>query len=72
MLDIEEALLISELQIRCAVPIKIIHYPSYFRDRGHAEYGLSQSKSLYEMDKNLKRSKMARESLSTGEKPKKH
>jgi DNA helicase HerA-like ATPase len=68
MLDIGEALLISEPQIRFAVPIKVIHYPDYLRERGQAEYGLPQSKTLSKIDENLKSLKVAGESLSTGEK----
>jgi len=66
MLDIGEALLISEPQIRFAVPIKVIHYPDYLKQRGKADYNLPQSKSLSGMDENLKRLKSAGESLSTG------
>jgi DNA helicase HerA-like ATPase len=71
MLDIGEALLISEPQIRFAVPVKVIHYPDYLKERGKAEYDLPQSKPLSEMDENLKRLKAAGESLAAGDKSKK-
>ena len=71
MLDIGEALLISEPQIRFAVPIKVIHYPDYLKERGKAEYDLPQSKPLSEMDEKLKRLKLAGESLAAEDRPKK-
>jgi len=63
MLDVGEALLISEPQIRFAVPIKVFHYPEYLDERGKVEYELSPSKPLSEMDEKLKRIHMAGESL---------
>jgi len=63
MLDVGEALLISEPQIRFAVPIKVIHYPNYLEERGSVEYDLPPSKPLSEMDEKLKRIKQAGESL---------
>jgi len=63
MLDIGEALLISEPQIRFAVPIKVIHYPDYLDERGRIEYDLPPSKPLSEMDEKLKRIQQAGESL---------
>jgi DNA helicase HerA-like ATPase len=71
MLDVGEALLISEPQIRFAVPIKVIHYPDYVKKRGKAEYNLPMSKPLSEMDENLKRLKATGESLAAGDKPRK-
>ena len=72
MLDVGEALLISEPQIRFAVPIKVIHYPDYVKKLGKAEYDLPESKPLSEMDENLKRLNAAGESLTAaGGKPKK-
>ena len=67
MLDIGEALLISEPQIRFAVPIKVIHYPDYLKQRGKPEYDLPASKSLSEMDEKLKRIKAAGASLAAEE-----
>jgi DNA helicase HerA-like ATPase len=64
MLDVGEALLISEPQIRFAVPIKVIHYPEYLDERGQVEYDLPPSKPLSEMDKKLRRIQQAGESLS--------
>lgn len=55
MLDVGEALLISEPKIRFAVPIKVIHYPEYLDERGKVDYKLSASKPLSEMDKRLKK-----------------
>ena len=64
MLDIGEALVISEPQIRFAVPIKVIHYPSYLEQRGSVDYNLPPSKTLSEMDEKLKRLKAAGASLA--------
>ena len=63
MLDVGEALIISEPQIRFAVPIKVIHYPDYLDERGKVEYDLSQSEPLSEMDEKLRRIQQAGESL---------
>jgi len=63
MLDVGEALLISEPQIRFAVPIKVIHYPKYLEERGKVDYDLPPSKPLSEMDEKLKRIQQAGESL---------
>ena len=71
MLDIGEALLISEPQIRFAVPIKVIHYPDYLQQRGTAEYDLPPSKPLSEMDEKLKRIKSAGEFLAAEERSRK-
>jgi hypothetical protein len=54
MLDVGEALLISEPKIKFAVPIKVVHYPEYLDERGKAEYGLPDSPRLSEMDERLK------------------
>lgn len=64
MLDIGEALIISEPQIRFAVPVKVIHYPTYLRQKGTADYNLPDSKTLSEMNENLKRLKAAGVSLT--------
>jgi DNA helicase HerA-like ATPase len=71
MLDIGEALLISEPQIRFAVPINVIHYPDYLKQRGTVEYDLAPSRPLSEMDEKLKRIKAAGESLATEERSRK-
>ena len=55
MLDVGEALLISEPKIRFAVPTKVIHYPEYLEEREKVDYGLSPSKPLSEMDERLRR-----------------
>jgi DNA helicase HerA-like ATPase len=54
MLDVGEALLISEPKIKFAVPIKVAHYPEYLDKRGKADYGLPDSPRLAEMDERLK------------------
>lgn len=54
MLDIGEALLISEPKIRFAVPIKVLHYPEYLEQRGTHDYGLRESSVLSHMEKRLK------------------
>jgi hypothetical protein len=63
MLDVGEALLISEPKIRFAVPLKVTHYPEYLAARGKADYGLPPSKPLDAMDKGLKRIMNAGENL---------
>lgn len=55
MLDVGEALLISEPKIRFAVPIKVTHYPEYLDDREKEDYGLPESPRLSDMEKRLKR-----------------
>jgi hypothetical protein len=54
MLDVGEALLISEPKIKFAVPIKVTHYPEYLDKRGNADYYLPDSAKLSEMDGRLK------------------
>jgi hypothetical protein len=54
MLDVGEALLISEPKIRFAVPIKVTHYPEYLETREKADYGLQESGKLSDMDKRLR------------------
>jgi len=55
MLDVGEALLISEPKIRFAVPIKVTHYPEYLDGRQKENYGLLESQSLSDMEKRIKR-----------------
>lgn len=55
MLDIGEALLISEPKIRFAVPIRVLHYPEYLKQRGTYDYGLQDSPALSKMDDRLKK-----------------
>jgi len=64
MLDVGEALLISEPKIRFAVPIKVTHYPEYLEKREKVDYGLPASKSMSEMDEKLRRLSQAGESLA--------
>lgn len=54
MLDLGEALLISEPKIRFAVPVKITHYPEYLEERKSENYGLPESTQLSDMEKHIK------------------
>jgi DNA helicase HerA-like ATPase len=54
MLDVGEALLISEPKIRFAVPIRVTHYPEYLEAKPAKNYGLPDSHGLSEMDKRLR------------------
>ena len=53
MLDIGEALLISEPKIRFAVPVRITHYLEYLDKKEKVDYNLPSSKTLERLDKNL-------------------
>jgi hypothetical protein len=55
MLDVGEALLISEPKIKFAVPIKVTHYPDYLAKRGPPNYDLPPSSTLSEMENRLKK-----------------
>jgi DNA helicase HerA-like ATPase len=55
MLDVGEALLISEPKIKFAVPVKVAHYPEYLDVHGKVDYGLPPSSNLAEMDGRLKK-----------------
>jgi DNA helicase HerA-like ATPase len=55
MLDIGEALLISEPKIRFAVPVKITHYLEYLDKKEKVDYDLPSSKALETLNKNLER-----------------
>jgi len=55
MLDIGEALLISEPKIRFAVPVKVEHYPEYLEHREKVDYNLPPSKAFDTLDEKLKR-----------------
>ena len=59
MLDVGEALLISEPKIRFSVPIKVIHYPEYLEEREKIEYNLPESRTLSKMDETLRKLKEA-------------
>jgi DNA helicase HerA-like ATPase len=65
MLDIGEALLISEPKIRFAVPVKVAFYPEYLDEREKVDYGLSPSKTLDIMDENLRRLRNAKGDLTS-------
>jgi hypothetical protein len=54
MLDVGEALLISEPKIRFAMPIKVTDYPEYRFSGGKEDYGLPESQRLSDMEKRLK------------------
>lgn len=64
MLDVGEALLISEPKIRFAVPIKVTHYPEYLEKRGAADYGLQPSKTHGDMEEKLRRLREAGGSIT--------
>ncbi len=64
MLDVGEALLISEPKIRFAVPIKVIHYPEYLDERKKVEYDLPPSETLSEMDEHLRTLRRVGENLA--------
>jgi len=63
MLDIGEALLISEPKIRFAVPVKVKHYPEYLATRQKVDYNLPPSEALKAMDENLERLRNAPKDL---------
>ena len=65
MLDVGEALLISEPKIRFAVPIRVSHYPEYLNERGEVDYKLPPSEVLSEMDERLRKLRRVGESLVT-------
>jgi len=66
MLDVGEALLISEPKIRFAVPVKVTHYPEYLDRREKEDYKLDMSRSLSEMDERLKKLHEAGANLTRG------
>jgi len=55
MLDVGEALLISEPKIKFAVPVKVAHFPEYLDKLGNADYELPDCSKLSEMDERLRR-----------------
>ena len=55
MLDVGEALLISEPKIKFAVPVKVAHFPEYLDKLGKADYELPDCSKLSEMDERLRR-----------------
>ncbi|UCB60006.1 MAG: ATP-binding protein [Candidatus Bathyarchaeota archaeon] len=63
MLDIGEALLISEPKIRFAVPVKVVHYADYLKTREKVDYRLPPSKTFEVMGKKLKQLQNAGKSL---------
>jgi hypothetical protein len=63
MLDIGEALLISEPKIRFAVPVTVTHYPEYLEGKEKVDYKLPPSKTVDKIDENLKRLRDADKSI---------
>jgi len=64
MLDVGEALLISEPKIKFAVPMKVIHYPEYLSRNAQSRYSLPNSPNLNQMEERLRRlDKQSRVSL---------
>jgi hypothetical protein len=55
MLDIGEALLISEPKTRFAVPIKVTHYPEYLKQRKTEDFGIPEVPLLKKTDERLKK-----------------
>jgi DNA helicase HerA-like ATPase len=55
MLDVGEALLISEPKIKFAVPIKVAHYPDYLKTHAPVDYGLPDSQRFSALDERLKK-----------------
>ena len=55
MLDVGEALLISEPKIKFAVPIKVTHCPEYLSRNAQSRYSLSNSPTLNQMEERLRR-----------------
>lgn len=54
MLDVGEALLISEPKIKFAVPVKVAHFPEYLEKLGKAEYNLPECSNLVDMETRLR------------------
>lgn len=54
MLDVGEALLISEPKMRFAVPIKVTHYPEYLERSSRSDYDLPETPSLSIMEKQMR------------------
>ncbi len=63
MLDIGEALLISEPKIRFAVPVKVKYYPEYLETREKVDYNLPPSKVLDTLDEKIRRLQKAADSV---------
>jgi hypothetical protein len=55
MLDVGEALLISEPKIKFAVPIKVTHFPEYLDNLGKTDYGLPDCSKLSKIEERLHR-----------------
>ena len=64
MLDVGEALLISEPKIRFAVPDKVTHYPDYLKRRASADYNLPSSEVFSKMDERLKQLRNTSDDIS--------
>jgi DNA helicase HerA-like ATPase len=55
MLDVGEALLISEPKIKFAVPIKVTHFPEYLERLSNVGYSLPDCSQISEMEERLRR-----------------
>ncbi len=55
MLDVGEALLISEPKIKFAVPVKVLHYPEYLDNHAKVDYDLPEDQNLSHIDERLKK-----------------
>ncbi len=64
MLDVGEALLISEPKIKFAVPVKVTHYPTYLDGKARVDYDLPPSNSFSGMDEKLRRIQAAAEDFN--------
>ena len=62
VLDQGEALLVSEPQLRFAVPLKTVHYPEYLEKREKVDYKLSPSPIHSGINEKIKRIHQAEES----------
>lgn len=64
MLDIGDALQISEPKIRFAVPVKVMHYPEYLECSTPANYNLPSSETFTKMDERLKQFRNASNNIA--------
>jgi hypothetical protein len=55
MLDVGEALVISEPKTRFAVPVKVTYYPEYLDTRKEVDYNLPESPTLTSVNEKLKK-----------------
>ena len=55
MLDVGEALLVSEPKRKFAVPVKVTHYPEYLKTLGKTDYGFPDCSKLSEIGERLRK-----------------